>query len=134
MESNRRDFLMCSAFAAIGVAGCAMGRGQACGDAAGSLVGFRTKPMDRIRVGFIGVGERGMAALHRVMLYPGLETAAICDLRTEAADEGAAFLRKWKLPGAAYLYKGAEDSWKGLCEDPEVDIVYIATPQRLHAE
>ena len=35
--------------------------------------------MDRIRVGFIGVGERGMAALHRVMLYPGLETAAICD-------------------------------------------------------
>ena len=137
METNRRDFLACSALAALGAAagGCATDGGRcACGGGAGSLVGFRTKPMDRIRVGFIGVGERGMAALHRVMLYPGVETAAICDLRTEAADDGAAFLRKWKLPGAAHLYKGAPDSWKGLCEDPEVDVVYIATPQRLHAE
>ena len=131
-ETNRRDFIKGTALTAVAAAaaGCATGR---LGGVEGSLVNFRVAPMDRIRVGFIGLGERGMAALHRVMLFPGIEAAAICDLRTEATDEGSAFLRKWKLPGAAKVYAGREDSWKGLCEDPNVDVVYIATPQILHA-
>ena len=132
MITDRRGFIKGTACAAMAAtaAGC-ITKGGASSD---SLVGFRTKPMDRIRMGFIGVGERGMAALHRVMLYPGLELAAICDLRTEAAEEGAAFRKKWNLPGAGRVYAGKEDSWKGLCEDPEVDAVYIATPQGLHAQ
>ena len=134
METNRRDFLKDTAFAAFAatLAGCATAKASK--GVTGSLVGFRTAPTDRIRVGFIGVGERGMAALHRVMLFEGVELAAVCDLRQEAADEAAAFLKKWKLPGAAHVYAGKEDSWKALCQDPEVDILYILTPAHLHTE
>ena len=101
MNTNRRDFLKDTAFAAFaaGLAGCATSK-AAGGGVTGSLVGFRTAPMDRIRVGFIGVGERGMAALHRVMLFKGVEVTAVGDIRTEAAEEGVAFLKKWKLPGS----------------------------------
>lgn len=137
MNTNRRDFLKDTAFAAFaaGLAGCATSK-AAGGGATGSLVGFRTAPMDRIRVGFIGVGERGMAALHRVMLFKGVEVTAVGDIRTEAAEEGVAFLKKWKLPGsdAVKAYCGKEDSWKALCEDPNVDILYILTPAHLHTE
>ena len=32
------------------------------------------------------------------------------------------------------MYAGKPDSWKGVCDDDGVDIVYIATPAGLHAE
>ena len=135
MKTDRREFLKTAlAGGALAcAAGCMSGKGFSSGKE-GSLVGFKAPPMDRIRLGFIGLGERGMAGFHRALLFPGPEAAAICDIRPEAVDDAAAFLKKWNVPGAAHQYKGKADSWKGVCEDPEVDVVYIATPAGLHAD
>ena len=135
METDRREFIRATLAggAMACVAGCACGKVCASGRE-GSLVGFKTAPMNRIRLGFIGLGERGLAGFHRAMLFPGPEATALCDIRPEPVEEAAAFVKKWNLPGLARQYKGMADSWKGVCEDPEVDVVYIATPAVLHAE
>ena len=82
MEQNRRDFLAGTAWmlGAAALAGCAIDK--ACAGAA-NMCNFAVKPMKRIRVGFIDIGERGTAAVRRVSLLPGIETAALCDLRQE---------------------------------------------------
>jgi len=132
MEQNRRDFLAGTAWmlGAAVLAGCAIDK--ACAGAA-NMCNFAVKPMKRIRVGFIGIGERGTAAVQRVSLLPGIETAALCDLRQEQVDAALKILNEAKRPGAMRTYAGTEEAWKGLCDDSEVDLVYIATPAQLHA-
>ena len=68
--------------------GCAVGRApgetRPASAVGRSMVNFAAPPMERIRVGYIGLGERGTWACHRVSGIPGIETAALCDLRPEA--------------------------------------------------
>ena len=132
-ESSRREFLGGLSWVTAGAmtAGC-VSRSMRSGS--GSMANFAVAPMKTIHVGFIGIGERGMAAVHRVMLFPNVEATALCDLRVEAVDEAAKWLRENKKPGAMREYKGTADAWKRVCDDPAVDVVYIVTPATLHVE
>ena len=100
-----------------------------------TMAGFAAPPMDRIRLAFIGIGDRGSAAVRRVSKIPGCEVAALCDLRKEAVDKNFKWLEKnvhgGVLPRKTYF--GSSECWKGACDDPEVDVVYVAVPAYLHA-
>ncbi len=79
---------------------------------------------DRIGVGFIGVGGRGrshIATVQRLSQAENLQMVAVCDVFRYRLDEAA------KLIGAKAFMKHAE-----LLADPAVDVVCIATPDRLH--
>ena len=131
---NRREFLELAGGAAAlsALEGCATWPGATGGGSA--MTNFAVAPMETIRIGYIGIGERGMAAVHRIATIPGVEVAALCDLRPEAVEEARKWLSGRKTLGAMREYKGREDSWKGVCDDPGVDVVYICTPAGLHAE
>ena len=133
MNVDRRGFLRDASLLALAAAGGELA-GCASFGASGSMSGFRAAPLGRIRLGFIGIGERGLAAVSRVTILPGVESAAFCDLRPERVDLAMKNVTERKLPGAKRRYEGREDSWKGLCDDPGVDVVYICTPAGLHAE
>ena len=130
---NRKEFLeLAGGFAALSaMQGCATGRFSGGGTA---MSNFAVAPMEKIRIGYIGIGERGTWAVHRVSGIPVTETAALCDLRPEAVDSVRKWLVENKRQGVMREYKGRADSWKGLCDDPNVDVVYICTPAVLHAE
>jgi len=131
---NRREFIeMAGGLAALSaVQGCA---GRWCGSGgATAMTNFAVAPMEKIRIGFIGIGERGTWAVHRISGIPVTETAALCDLRPEAVDSARKWLVENKKRGVMHEYKGRADSWKGVCDDPDVDVVYICTPAPLHAE
>ncbi len=91
-------------------------------------------PMETIRVGFISVGNRGLHAVKRVSGLPAIEVAALADIQDVEVEKAVQAVREAKRPGACHTYSGKADSWKGLCDDPEVDVVYIASPALLHAE
>ena len=131
---DRREFLgMVGGAAALSAfEGCATGSRTAGGGSA--MTNFAAVPMETIRIGYIGIGERGTWAVHRIATIPGIEVAALCDLRAEAVDEKRKWLVERKKTGAMREYKGREDSWKGVCDDPGVDVVYICAPAGLHAE
>lgn len=96
------------------------------------LVGFAAPAIDTVRVGFVGLGMRGSEAVRRFTHVPGSKITAICDIEQSRVDKSAADLSKagYPLPDT---YGGKADSWKGLCEDPDVDLVYIATDWKNHA-
>lgn len=79
---------------------------------------------DRIRVGVIGVGDRGTQLTREVMACPGTELAAFADVYTRRLEDGLNL-----APGAKTYVDAAQ-----LLADPSLDAVFIATPQHLHAD
>jgi len=130
-DRNRRDFLKGTAWMlSAAAAGCVNNRpfGEY-----PSVANFTVPPMTKVRIGFVGVGERGTWAVKRISNIPGTETAALCDLRPQQIPPLIEYLNKKKSPGTLHTYAGKDDSWKGLCDDAAVDIVYLCTPADLHA-
>jgi len=130
---SRREFVRGMGLTALAalrapLSGCLSLGGQ------GAMTNFRVAPMKKVRVAIIGIGERGLAAVSRVSILPGVEFAALCDLRPERVDLALRNLTERGRPGAKRRYEGKEDSWKGACDDPDVDVVYIVAPAALHAE
>lgn len=97
------------------------------------VVGLVTPKLDVVRVGFIGLGMRGPGAVSRFTHIPGIEIKALCDLRPERVEVAQKILAKAEFPEAA-TYSGSEEAWKKLCERDDIDLVYIATDWKHHAE
>jgi len=95
-----------------------------------SALGMTADPIDTVRVGFIGVGMRGGDAVRRYSHIEGVRIVAICDLLQENVTKAQKKLEAANLP-AAKEYVG-EDAWKALCEDPDIDLIYICTPWLKH--
>ncbi|MDR2085374.1 MAG: Gfo/Idh/MocA family oxidoreductase [Bacteroidales bacterium] len=96
-----------------------------------NMCGYRAPKLDTVRVGFIGLGDRGGSAVTRFTHIDGTAITALCDKRQVAVDGSQKVLLKTGLPKAAEFW-GKEDSWKALCEDENVDLVYICTDWETH--
>jgi predicted dehydrogenase len=79
---------------------------------------------DRIRLGIIGPGARGMGIVREAIACPNTEFVAFADVYTRRLEEA-----KQAVPGAkTYL------DYRYLLDDKGIDAVLIATPQHLHCE
>ena len=85
------------------------------------MANFAVPPMETIRVGIIGVGNRGLTAVKRVSELPGIEVAALGDIQDVQVETACQFVREAKRPGALHAYSGTAESWKAVCDDPDVD-------------
>jgi len=89
------------------------------------MIQFAAEPISDVGIGVVGLGMRGGDAVERLTFVPGCHVAAVCDLLPERAEASLKYLDDKGLQANAY--SGEEESWKGLCEDPSVDLVYICT-------
>lgn len=87
-------------------------------------------PIPTVRIGFLGTGNRGGAALRRYIHMEGVEIKAICDLEEEMVKKGQKYLQDKNLP-MAMEYIG-EDTWKEVCERDDIDLIYICTDWLTH--
>ena len=92
-----------------------------------------TPKLETVRVGFIGLGMRGPSAVERWLHIPGTQIVALCDIDETRTRKAAEIVTKAGAPEPA-LYFGKEDSWKALCERDDIDVVYIVTDWKHHAE
>lgn len=95
-----------------------------------SMLGFAAEPIDTVRVGIIGLGERGMGPLKRMSFIEGVKIVAICDLHQKNIDKGQARLAKYGMPRADE-YVG-EETWKQVCQREDIDLIYIVTDWLSH--
>jgi predicted dehydrogenase len=79
---------------------------------------------DRIRLGVIGAGDRGMQIAREAMACPHTEVVAFADIYTKRLEDAA----KVAPHAKAYL------DYRFLLDDQSIDAVLIATPQHLHCE
>jgi hypothetical protein len=127
---TRRDFLNTAwmGAAALAAGGCVT---KWCGAPGGVMATFADKPIRDLRVGVVGLG-RGQAGVTGFTLVPGSRISAICDIDAGKCASTLKYLADKKAPAPkVYGDRGADD-WKRLCEDPDVDLVYNATPWELH--
>jgi predicted dehydrogenase len=100
------------------------------GRMAGGLAGTLAVPSsvlganDRIRLGIIGPGDRGMQVVREALRCPNTEFVAFADVYTRRLEEGK------KLVPTAKTYL----DYRYLLDDKSIDAVLIATPQHLHCE
>jgi predicted dehydrogenase len=79
---------------------------------------------DRLRLGYIGVGNRGDQVHDAFLEHGDAQTTAVCDLRDDYMD-----LAVKKSRGTPKKYK----EYRKLLEDKDVDAIVIATPDHWHA-
>ncbi|MGE5718860.1 MAG: Gfo/Idh/MocA family protein, partial [Nocardioidaceae bacterium] len=85
-------------------------------------------PADRpVRWGILATGKIARGFAQNLALLPDAELAAVASRRLEGAEQFAA---DHGSPGRTRAY----GSYAELVEDPEVDVVYVASPHALHHE
>lgn len=99
--------------------------------APGSAYDRHTKPLDKVRLGFIGMGARGPSHLDSAMACEGVEIVAICDDHLPSAQKGQEMVRKANRPDAK-LYTNGPEHFKQMLAENELDAVFIATPWSWH--
>ena len=97
-----------------------------------NMSGYAAPALPTVRTGFIGVGNRGAAAVYRLSMIEGVSIKAICDVRDDKAR--AAKERIVTTGHEARIYSGNEEAWKEMCRRDDIDFVYIATHWATHAE
>jgi predicted dehydrogenase len=136
MKNSRREFIKAAAATS---AGLAVGLKTFASANAGHGVG----PNDKIRMGFIGIGNRGSQLLQHFMKQPDCEVAALCDiyepyLLRDRSKVDPRYLKDRsgqvpkmgeKFPNKPVVY----NDYRKLLADKNVDAVCIATPDHWHA-
>ena len=96
-----------------------------------NMSGFAAPKIETVRVGIIGLGQRGPGAVERLSNIEGVEIMALCDQLADRVDKAQKILASHGLPPAK-SYGGDPDIWQELCKSAELDLVYICTPWQLH--
>jgi hypothetical protein len=115
---ERRDFIKNSAIAATAITILPTG----------SLFAANK---DKIKLGYIGVGERGMSHISEGLLRDDVEIVAICDIQERSLKRCREFIAKKGKP-APTEYTGGLDAYKKLLDRKDIDAVIIATPWQFH--
>ncbi|GIU31237.1 alpha-N-acetylgalactosaminidase [Shewanella schlegeliana] len=95
-------------------------------------MGLIVPKMETVRVGFIGVGQRGSGHVKHFCHLEGVEIKAICDTDTQVLDRSIDFVTAQGLAKPA-RYTGSDQAYKELLERDDIDIVIISTPWEWHA-
>ncbi|NIJ55905.1 Gfo/Idh/MocA family protein [Dyadobacter arcticus] len=95
-----------------------------------NMSGYAAPKIDTVRIGYIGLGNRGSGAINRIVNLENIQVKAVADIVSEKADKA-----KKQLESAGQqpqVYSGSQDAWKRLCERSDLDLIYICTPWNLH--
>lgn len=132
--TDRRSFLRSVGGLGAGLALAGPTRGWAESSAKGQRtdqpVPLTCKPIETVRIGFVGVGSRGGSILRELLRMKGCRIDAICDIipNRVAESQGAAVAAGFPKP--AGYDRGPED-YRRLCQQ-DLDLVITATPWILH--
>lgn len=96
-----------------------------------NVLQLRCEPIDKVRIGFIGLGVRAKRAIMRMMHIKGVEITAICDLVSRNVDEAQSIIAEnGKRHAMAYC---DSNGWIRICESADIDLVYVCTDWSSHA-
>lgn len=138
MNTTRRKFLQTIGATGLGTtlagqtataAGAGKGAARATPQAF-NMCGYAAPAIETVRVGVIGIGGRGIGAVRRLARIEGIQVVGLCDVRPERIQMAQGLLKNARVQPKPY--SGGEDAWHALCDEREVDLIYICTPWSLH--
>jgi len=132
---SRRDFCKLGLVAGVGAAlgGMSLSDSAIGGPRAGSAPEepFAAPPMERVRIGFVGVGGMGSAHVRNFLRIDGVDIRAVCDIVEKKVARIQDRVVKAGKPKPAGYSRGETD-FERMCAEEELDLVFTATPWRWH--
>ncbi|MBN2578537.1 MAG: Gfo/Idh/MocA family oxidoreductase [Pirellulales bacterium] len=128
---TRRDFLQQGVQAGAGLALGGALLNCAAAETLQDELPLCTKPLEKVRIGFVGVGHMGTVHVHNLLQIEGVELRAVCDIVPEKVTRAQKLAEKAGQPKPKAFTRGPED-YKRLCQEEDLDLVYTATPWELH--
>jgi predicted dehydrogenase len=128
---DRRDFLG----AAAGTLGLTLGMGSGSADPAVPAQArglFAAPALERVRIGFVGVGHQGASHVENFLKLEGVDIRAICDLVPAKVEKMQQLVVAAGRPRPAG-YSGGPQDFRRMCDAEELDLVFTATPWEWHA-
>ena len=119
---NRRDFMKRTAAGGLGAAALTTA-------GADSASAQSVRP---IRVGFVGVGDRGSYHLDVLLGMDSIEVPALCDIDPTYLHRAKRWVEEAGKP-APELYSRGKTDFLRLCERDDLDLIVTATPWEWHA-
>jgi predicted dehydrogenase len=142
-DPDRREFLKAAAVAGVGLSlgGCqTSGIGAGTGVSASALrtpypwTGlFTAPPLERVRIGFVGVGHQGSSHVRNFLGIDGVDVVAICDVTpANLARSQKAVTDAGRPQPKGYGDRGPRD-FERMIGEQRLDLVFTATPWEWHA-
>jgi predicted dehydrogenase len=88
-------------------------------------------PMQKVRIGYVGVGLQGTSHVENLLKVEGAEIVAVCDIVESKVKNAQDMVEKagFKRPEG---YSKDEFDWRRVCDRTDIDLVYTATPWQWH--
>ncbi|MFF8380107.1 Gfo/Idh/MocA family protein [Streptomyces sp. NPDC015661] len=96
-----------------------------------TMAGVPFEGRSTVRIGIVGLGNRGASMIGNFLSLPWVRVVAVCDPVREKAERAAATVVAAGQPAPA-LYSHGADDYENLCTRTDLDFVYVATPWETH--
>ena len=121
---NRRDVLRLGAVGAGALAAHALGTPPAGGlTGLASMIEVRDRPLDVVRIGFVGVGLQGTSHVENFLKIDGVEVRAVCDVVEDRAARAQQMVVDAGFARPGRLRAGDPHDFERLCERDDLDLV-----------
>lgn len=100
----------------------------------GNMFGFKADPIKKVKVGIIGLGNRGNVLLEMfkwLVENDNAEIVALCDLEETKVKKAQEKLGQWQKQKPRTYFKSTND-WKNLAKQDDIDLILITTPWEHH--
>lgn len=101
----------------------------------GSMFGFKAEPIEKVKIGIIGLGNRGQVLLEMfqwLVENNHAEIVGLSDLESKKVQTAADKLAKWQK-SKPKTYSGNAEEWRKMVHQDNIDLLLIATPWKWHA-
>ena len=68
------------------------------------MCGYAAAPLERVRVGFVGLGMRGPGAVERMAKFADVDIVGLCDIRPAGVERSQEILAEHGRPAARAGY------------------------------
>jgi len=130
-KCNRRDFLTLSTKVGLGAAVSGLSLSGCEQVQRGAYSPVKAKALGTVRIGVVGVGNRGPYLTKELAGMQGAEIRAICDIIPEKAERVQKEITEMGKPRPDVYTRGEED-YKRMCARDDLNLVVTATPWKLH--
>ena len=101
----------------------------------GNMIGFKADPIAKVKVGIIGLGNRGTVLIQMfqwLIEQNHTEIVAVCDLDENKTSKAVDSIKQWQNKPVD-TYAGDSEKWKELAKRDDIDLLLITTSWELHA-
>lgn len=91
----------------------------------------KVAPIEKVRIGFVGVGNQGSSHVRNFLNIEGVEIKAVCDIIPDKVERMQGWITEAGFAKPTGYSKGEYD-FKRMCEQEDLDLVFTATPWNWH--